>query len=90
MLNFFVWLNWLITKHGYWYEVFGCWVVGLQRPRYDLTFGSKMPKICLTKIFKILTSQIKSQLISAVCLHFFKKNVNLKRFIPQSEKNISV
>ena len=66
----------LITKHGYWYEVFGCWVVGPQRPRYDLTFGSKMPKLCLTKFFEILTSQIKSQLISAVCLHFFKKIVN--------------
>ena len=27
----------LITKHGYWNEIFGCWVVGLLRPRYDLT-----------------------------------------------------
>ena len=30
-----------------------------------------MPKLSLKKFFKILTSEKKSQLISAVCLHFF-------------------
>ena len=49
-----------------------------------------MTKFSKITFLQILTSQKKSQLISAVCLHFFKKNVNLKRFIPQSEKNISV
>ena len=33
-----------------------------------------MEKFCLTNFFEIFTSQKKSQLISAVCLHFFKKN----------------
>ena len=27
----------LITKHGHWYDILGCWVVGLQRLWYDLT-----------------------------------------------------
>ena len=49
-----------------------------------------MTKFSKITFLQILTSQKKSQLISAVCLHFFKKNVNLKRFIPRSEKNISV
>ena len=35
----------------------------------------KMPKLYFTIFFEILTSQIKSQLISAVCLHFFQKIV---------------
>ena len=33
-----------------------------------------MSTFSLIKFFKIMTSQIKSQLISAVCLHFFQKN----------------
>ena len=49
-----------------------------------------MTKFSKINVFQILTSQKKSQLISAVCLHFFKKNVNSKKAIPQSEKNISV
>ena len=40
-----------------------------------------MLKLCLTNFFEILTSQIKSQLISAVCLHFFKKNCESKIFL---------
>ena len=79
----------LITKHGYCHEVFGCWVVGPQRPRYDLTSEWKMPKLCLTIFFEILTSQKKSQLISAVCLHFFKKIVNPQYFSLVSENYIT-
>ena len=35
-------------------------------------------KIFVNNFFEILTSQKKSQLISAVCLHFFPKNKNFK------------
>ena len=48
-----------------------------------------MLKLCLTKFFEILTSQIKSQLISAVCLHFFKKIIKSYFFSLDSEKYIT-
>ena len=49
------------------------WVKGLKRLRYVLISGHKMTKFSLILFFDILTFQEKSQLISAVCLHFFKK-----------------
>jgi len=45
-------------------------VDGLQRLRYVLISRQKMTKISLINFFEIFTSQQKSQLISAVCLHF--------------------
>ena len=54
------------------------WVKGLKRLRYVLISGHKMTKFSLILFFDILTFQEKSQLISAVCLHFFKKCANSK------------
>ena len=53
------------------------WVKGLKRLRYVLISGHKMTKFSLILFFDILTSQEKSQLISAVCLHFFQKNYKI-------------
>ena len=51
---------------------------------------SALTKILLKNFFEILTSQKKSQLISAVCLHFFKKYINSKLFMVQYENGITV
>ena len=66
------------------------WVKGLKRLRYVLIWGYKMTKFSLILFFDILTSQEKSQLISAVCLHFFKKHINSKQFTLSSENSINV
>ena len=50
----------------------------------------KNAKIFFYEIFWNLTSQKKSQLISAVCLHFFKNNEKSKWFIPLSQNRITV
>ena len=66
------------------------WVKGLKRLRYVLIWGYKMTKFSLILFFDILTSQEKSQLISAVCLHFFKKHINSKQFTLSSDNSINV
>ena len=66
------------------------WVKGLKRLRHVLIWGYKMTKFSFILFFGILTSQEKSQLISAVCLHFFKKYVNSKLFTLSSENGVNV
>ena len=41
--------------------------------RYVSMSAQKLPKLSQMKVYKIFTSEKKSQLISAVYLHFFKK-----------------
>ena len=48
-----------------------CYVDDFASVMFVYTWAQKMPKLSLRKFFKILTSEKKSQLISAVCLHFF-------------------
>ena len=49
-----------------------------------------MQKLYLYDFFEILKSRIKSQLISAVCLHFSKKIVNPKNYSLYTENYIAV
>ena len=66
------------------------WVDGLPRLRYVLTSRYKAKKFLLIQFFEILISQKKSQLISAVCLHFLKRYINSKIFMVQSQNYITV
>ena len=52
--------------------------------------NKKRQFFCKKNFFEILTSQKKSQLISAVCLHFFKKYKNSKMFMVQSQNYTTV
>ena len=66
-----------------------CYKDRFARWRYVQIWAQKLPKFSLINFFEILTSQKKSQLISAVWLHFLIQNVNSKRVILQSEKCIT-
>ena len=55
---------------------------------FDITM--KNYKIFVNNFFEILTSQKKSQLISAVCLHFSQKNKISKLLQLQTENCITV
>ena len=68
------------------------WLLGVRTTHtYQGMFRTqvnKMQKNYFNEFFEILNSQIKSQLISAVCLQFFKKIVYPKFFLLHSENYI--
>ena len=63
---------------------------GFASQRYVQISGQQLPKLSLMKLLKIFTFEEKSQLISAVCLHFFKKVINSHLFLLYTENYIIV
>ena len=53
-----------------------CYKDRFARRRYVQIWAQKLPKFSLMSFFQNLHFWEKSQLISAVCLHFFKKIIN--------------
>ena len=62
-----------------------CYKDRFARRRYVQIWAQKLPKFSLINFFEILTSQKKSQLISAVCLHFSQKMKISKLILLQTE-----
>ena len=67
----------ILVNNKTWVLLLDLWMLGgwTTKTKVWSDMRVKNAKTLLNIFFEILTSQIKSQLISAVCLHFFKKFV---------------